>query len=39
MKQHKVERVTREVIEGKLLTALGDDGTVAVLFDEDDLNC
>lgn len=33
-----VQRVTREVIEGKLLHALSDEGMVAVLMREQDLN-
>ena len=33
-----VESATRQVIEGKLLTALDDDSKVAILASEDDLN-
>lgn len=33
----KVQRTEREVIERKLLTALSDDGVVAVILSRDDL--
>lgn len=35
---NKVEHVQREVIERKLLTALTDQGTVAILASEQDLD-
>jgi hypothetical protein len=37
VKQNTVERVSRRVIENKLLVALQDKDTVAVLFSKEDL--
>lgn len=34
----EIVRAEREVIEGKLLTALEDDSVAAVILNEDDLN-